>query len=104
VETTGTGSGSIFFTCLPFSPRKMRTAISIPFVRRFRRTPSASCPIQSLISPHFGHRPNGSLKLTGSPFAKSYRLSPPASPIGSSCVRETGRRFCVRPSELTLNR
>ena len=31
-------------------------------------------------------RPNGAEKLTGSPAAYPYRLSLPASPIGSSCV------------------
>ncbi len=31
--------------------------------------------------------PNGSLKLTGSPLAKPYKLSPPARPMGSSWVK-----------------
>jgi hypothetical protein len=30
--------------------------------------------------------PNGSQKLIGSPPANPYRLSPPAKPMGSSCV------------------
>lgn len=33
------------------------------------------------------HNPKGSLEFTGSPLAKPLRLSPPATPIGSSCVR-----------------
>ncbi len=39
-----------------------------------------------------GNSPNGSEKLTGSPPAYPYRLSPPASPIGSGCVNRPGLR------------
>ena len=41
--------------------------------------PSGSCVSRT-------RSPKGSLKLTGSPPANPYRFSPPASPMGSSCV------------------
>jgi hypothetical protein len=55
-----------------------------------RSIDGASCASCSNTSPHAGgHResPNGSAKLMGSEPAYPYRFSPPASPIGSCCVR-----------------
>ena len=52
----------------------------------------ASTRVVARLVPDFGQSgghffsPNGSLKLTGSPPANPYRLSPPAKPMGSSCV------------------
>jgi len=48
--------------------------------------------------------PNGSLKFTGSPPAKPYRFSPPASPMGSSCVRLLIGRASYAPSDAGVGR
>jgi len=81
-------------------PVKPPTTLAIGFRAALTpaKTPMAST-IRSLIhcfaravqlmhgsSSQFGLSPNGSEKLTGSPPAYPYRLSPPASPIGSSWV------------------
>ena len=57
---------------------------------------SAHCREPRPLANGFGQSPNGSPKLTGSPLANPYRFSPPASPIGSCCVKETGWRLRVR--------
>lgn len=54
-----------------------------------RSIAGASCDSCSKTSPQAGghlDNPNGSEKLTGSPPAYPYWLTPPASPIGSRCV------------------
>lgn len=49
-----------------------------------------SAAVAVLPSPpaYSGHSPNGSVNVTASPPANPYRFKPPASPIGSSCVKE----------------
>ncbi len=54
------------------------------------RPPAASPPPASpasMMPPQGGHNPKGSLKATGFDPAYAYRLTPPASPIGS-CFRK----------------
>jgi hypothetical protein len=50
-------------------------------------SPQSTVTVVWTLSPEVAHSPNGSEKLIGSPPAYPYRLSPPASPIGSGCVK-----------------
>ena len=54
---------------------------------------------RSVVESESGHNPNGSLRFMGSPPAYPYRLSPPASPIGSGCVEGPDPRIYA-PSTL----